>query len=123
MHTTGYDEILTKYIGPYSFTTEDVLELHLHSGRAVLSAVLSALGRLSISTTEANNNKGKTILLRPAERGEFTRRAYLGGRLDLTQAEALRDLIDADTEAQRRVALSAARVGKPPYFVPARVMY
>ena len=88
-----------------------MLELHLHSGRAVISAVLSALSRLSLSSPDSES-AGESILLRPAERGEFTRRAYLGGRLDLTQAEALRDLVNAETDAQRRVALSAARVGE-----------
>ncbi|KAJ2935572.1 hypothetical protein H1R20_g1523, partial [Candolleomyces eurysporus] len=80
--------------GPKSFTSEDVLELHVHSGRAVISAALSALSKLPT--------------LRPAEPGEFTRRAYLNGRLDLTQAEGLKDLIDAETEGQRRVAVRAA---------------
>jgi tRNA modification GTPase len=83
-------------LGPKSFTTEDTLELHIHSGRAVLSAVLRALAKLPYC--------------RPAAPGEFTRRAFEGGRLDLTQVEGLRDLIDAETEAQRRVAVSGAEV-------------
>ncbi|KAK0242322.1 tRNA modification GTPase TrmE [Armillaria nabsnona] len=78
---------------PKSFTTEDVLELHIHSGRAIISSVLRALGELPFC--------------RPAEPGEFTRRAFMGGRLDLTQVEGLKDLIDADTESQRRIALNA----------------
>jgi tRNA modification GTPase len=82
--------------GPRSFTTEDVLELHTHSGRAIISAVLRSLARVSS--------------LRPAEPGEFTRRAFDGGRLDLTQVEGLRDLIDAETEVQRQVALHSAGV-------------
>jgi tRNA modification GTPase len=84
-------------IGPKSFTTEDTLELHIHSGRAVLSAVLRALAKLPYC--------------RPAAPGEFTRRAFEGGRLDLTQVEGLRDLIDAETEVQRRVAVRGAEVG------------
>ncbi|KAG0700059.1 tRNA modification GTPase TrmE [Suillus ampliporus] len=89
------DDSLTVFFkGPKSFTTEDTLELHIHSGRAVLSAVLRALGKLPYC--------------RPAAPGEFTRRAFEGGRLDLTQVEGLRDLIDAETEAQRRVAVSGA---------------
>jgi hypothetical protein len=80
--------------GPKSFTSEDVVELHLHSGRAVIAAALSALSTLPT--------------LRSAEPGEFTRRAYLNGRLDLTQAEGLKDLIDAETEGQRKVAVRAA---------------
>lgn len=77
--------------GPASFTGEDVAELHLHGGRAVVGAVLEALGALPG--------------LRPADAGEFTRRAFLNHRMDLTEAEAVADLIDADTAAQRRQAL------------------
>lgn len=75
------------------------MELHVHGGRAVISAVLAALGRVPAC--------------RPAAPGEFTRRAYEGGRLDLTQVEGLRDLVDADTESQRRAALRVAGVGAP----------
>jgi len=84
---------------PRSFTTEDVVELHVHGGRAVINAVLTALGRIPVC--------------RLAAPGEFTRRAYGGGRLDLTQVEGLRDLVDADTESQRRAALRVAGVGAP----------
>lgn len=77
--------------GPASFTGEDVAELHLHGGRAVSQAVARALLDLG---------------LRPAEPGDFTRRAFEAGKLDLTQAEAIADLVDADTAAQRRQALS-----------------
>lgn len=73
-----------------------MLELHIHSGRAIVSSVLTALSRLPFC--------------RPAEPGEFTRRAFQGGRLDLTQVEGLKDLIDAETEGQRRIALRAAGV-------------
>ena len=83
-------------LGPKSFTTEDVVELHLHSGRAIVSSVLKALSQLRFC--------------RPAEAGEFTRRAFQGGRLDLTQVEGLKDLIDAETEGQRRIAMRAATV-------------
>ena len=76
---------------PHSFTGEDVTELFLHGGLAVVGGVLSALGGL----------KG----LRPAEPGEFTRRAFDNGKLDLTEVEGLADLIDAETEAQRVQAL------------------
>jgi tRNA modification GTPase len=76
---------------PRSFTGEDVVELHLHGSRAVLSAVLSALGALPG--------------LRLAEAGEFTRRAFDAGKLDLAEVEGLADLIAAETEAQRRQAL------------------
>ena len=77
--------------GPASFTGEDVVELHLHGGRAVSQAIARALLDLG---------------LRPAEPGDFTRRAFEAGKLDLTQAEAIADLVDADTAAQRRQALS-----------------
>ncbi|NXV08212.1 GTPB3 GTPase, partial [Cettia cetti] len=77
--------------GPRSFTGEDCAELHVHGGPAVVSGVLQALGRVPG--------------LRPAEPGEFTRRAFAHGKLDLTAAEGLRDLIGAETEAQRRQAL------------------
>lgn len=80
--------------GPASFTGEDVVEFHVHGGRAVVSAVL---GRLMAMDG-----------LRPAEPGEFTRRAFLAGRLDLTEVEGLADLIRAETEAQRRQALRQA---------------
>jgi tRNA modification GTPase len=77
--------------GPASFTGEDVLELHVHGGRAVLGEMVDALAGLPG--------------LRPAEPGEFTRRAFLNGRLDLTAVEGLADLIDAETRAQARQAL------------------
>jgi tRNA modification GTPase len=76
--------------GPGTYTGEDCGELHLHGGRAVIDGVAQAL-------VEAG--------LRPAEAGEFTRRAFLNGRLDLVEAEAVHDLITAETEAQRRQAL------------------
>ena len=74
-----------------------MLELHVHGGRAVVGAILAALARVPGC--------------RLAAAGEFTRRAYEGGRLDLTQVEGLRDLVDADTVSQRRAALRVARVG------------
>jgi tRNA modification GTPase len=77
--------------GPASFTGEDVAEFHVHGGRAVVEAVLAALGKMPG--------------LVPAEPGQFTRRAVENGKFDLTGAEALGDLIDAETEAQRRQAL------------------
>jgi tRNA modification GTPase len=79
---------------PRSFTGEDCAEFHLHGGRAVVSAMADAL-----------SNFGG---VRPAEAGEFTRRAFLNGKMDLVEAEALADLIAAETEAQRRFALAGA---------------
>lgn len=79
---------------PNSFTGEDVAELQLHGGRAVVAAVLAALGEIPG--------------LRMAEPGEFARRAFDNGKIDLAQAEGLADLIDAETEGQRRQALRQA---------------
>jgi tRNA modification GTPase len=76
---------------PASFTGEDVVEFHVHGGRAIVDALIRALGGLAG--------------FRPAEPGEFTRRAVENGKFDLTQAEALADLINAETEAQRKQAL------------------
>src|SRR5262245_50555928 len=81
--------------GPNSETGEDTAELQLHGGRAVIAGVLAALARL----------EG----LRPAEAGEFTRRAFENGRLDLTALEGLADLVAAETEAQRRQAFQQLR--------------
>lgn len=77
--------------GPASFTGEDCAELHLHGSRAVVARCLEVLGRLNG--------------FRQAEPGEFSRRAFENGRMDLTEVEGLSDLIRADTEAQRRAAL------------------
>ncbi len=86
------DHSLTLWFpAPASFTGEDVAELHVHGGRAVIEAILRVLGSF----------EG----LRLAEPGEFTRRAFDNGKLDLTEAEGLADLIDAETEAQRRQAI------------------
>ena len=76
---------------PASFTGEDMVEFHVHGGRAIVARVLATLARLPGC--------------RPAEPGEFTRRAVENGKFDLTQAEALKDLIDAETESQRVQAL------------------
>src|ERR1700680_4426504 len=76
--------------GPNSETGEDIAELQIHGGRAVIAATLAALGKLAG--------------LRHAEGGEFTRRAFENGRMDLTAVEGLADLVAAETEAQRRQA-------------------
>ena len=89
---TPLDEALVAWMpGPASFTGEDMVELHLHGGIAVRGAVLRALADIPACC--------------PAEPGAFTRRAFLNGRLDLTEAEGIADLIDAETEAQRRQAV------------------
>lgn len=77
--------------GPASFTGEDMAELQIHGGRAAPAAILAALGGLPG--------------LRPAEPGEFSRRAFENGRLDLTAVEAIADLVAAETASQRRQAL------------------
>ncbi len=77
--------------GPASFTGEDMAELHVHGGRAVVAGVMDALAFLG---------------LRLAEPGEFTRRAFGNGKIDLTEAEGLADLINAETSYQRRQALA-----------------
>ena len=78
--------------GPRSFTGEDVVEFHTHGSRAVVAAVLEALGTV----------RG----LRLAEAGEFTRQSFMNGKMELTQVEGLSDLINADTEEQRKQALA-----------------
>jgi tRNA modification GTPase len=85
------DEALALWFpGPNSETGEDTAELQLHGGRAVIAAVFAALSRMDG--------------LRPAEAGEFSRRAFENGKLDLTAVEGLADLVGAETEAQRRQA-------------------
>ena len=83
--------LVLSFPAPHSFTGEDVVELHTHGGRAVTQSVAEALGSLPH--------------FRLAEAGEFTRRAFENGRMDLTEAEAIADLVHAETEAQRRQAL------------------
>lgn len=84
------EALILRFVAPRSYTGEDSAELHLHGGRAVVEAASTALIALG---------------LRPAEPGEFTRRAFQNGRMDLAQAEAVADLIDAETEAQKSQAL------------------
>ncbi len=85
------DAIVLWFPGPASATGEDLAEFHVHGGRAVLTALFAALSGIA--------------QVRPAEPGEFTRRAFENGKLDLTEAEALDDLIHADTDRQRKQAL------------------
>ena len=85
------DEALVLWFpGPGSYTGEDAAELHVHGGQAVVAALIEALSALGV---------------RLAEPGEFTRRAFENGKLDLAQAEGVADLIEAETDAQRRQAL------------------
>ena len=89
------DGLALWFPAPASFTGEDVVELHLHGGPAVIGAIVDALSGLPG--------------LRPAEAGEFSRRAFENGKFDLTAAEGLADLIDAETDAQRRQAQRQSR--------------
>lgn len=89
------DGLALWFPGPHSFTGEDVVELHVHGGPAVIAAVVDA----------ALSQPG----VRPAQPGEYTRRAFENGKLDLAEAEGLADLVDAETEGQRRQALRQRR--------------
>lgn len=91
------EALVLRFDGPASSTGEDVVEFHCHGGRAVVDGILSALGSVGG--------------LREARAGEFTRRAFENGRMDLTEAEGLADLIEAETEGQRRAALALAEGG------------
>jgi tRNA modification GTPase len=88
------EALLLHFPAPHTVTGEPLVEIHLHGGRAVVARCLAELAAL--------------FGLREAEPGEFTRRAMLNGRLDLTQAEGLADLLSAETEWQRRAAMESA---------------
>ena len=83
--------VILFFPAPQSFTGEDCAEFQVHGGKAVVASLLDVLSALPG--------------VRHAEAGEFTRRAFLNGKLDLTETEALADLISAETEAQRRLAV------------------
>jgi tRNA modification GTPase len=91
------EALVLRFDAPASSTGEDIVEFQCHGGRAVVDAVLSALDGI----------EG----LRQAQPGEFTRLAFENGRIDLTEAEGLADLIEAETEAQRKAALALAEGG------------
>ena len=91
------EALVLRFDAPASSTAEDCVEFHCHGGRAVVDAVLSALSEVDE--------------LRQAQPGEFTRRAFENGRIDLTEAEGLADLIEAETESQRKAALALAEGG------------
>ncbi|WP_096451927.1 tRNA uridine-5-carboxymethylaminomethyl(34) synthesis GTPase MnmE [Mesorhizobium sp. 113-1-2] len=86
--------LVTFFPGPASFTGEDVAEFHVHGGRAVVTRMLETIAGFDG--------------VRHAEPGEFTRRAFLNGKVDLVETEALADLVNAETEAQRRFAVQNA---------------
>ncbi len=83
--------LVLAFEAPKSFTGEDCVEYHVHGSRAVIKGLLDALGRMD--------------LMRPADPGEFTRRAFENGKLDLTQIEGLADLVEAETKSQRLQAI------------------
>ena len=89
--------LVLRFDAPASATGEDIVEFQCHGGRAVVAAVLDALTSLDC--------------LREAEPGEFTRRSFENSRIDLTEAEGLADLIEAETESQRRAAIAVAEGG------------
>jgi len=91
------EALVLRFDSPASSTGEDVVEFQCHGGRAVVDAILAALAELGD--------------LRPAQPGEFTRRAFENGRIDLTEAEGLADLIEAETESQRKAALALSEGG------------
>ena len=91
------DALVLRFEAPASSTGEDIIEFQCHGGRAVVDAVLRELAGI----------EG----LREARPGEFTRRAFENGRIDLTEAEGLADLIEAETESQRKAALAIAEGG------------
>jgi tRNA modification GTPase len=91
------EALLLRFDAPASSTGEDSVEFQCHGGRAVVDALLGALGQIDG--------------LRSAQPGEFTRRAFENGRIDLTEAEGLADLIEAETESQRKAALAMAEGG------------
>ena len=92
--------LLLYFPAPNTVTGEDVLELHVHGGNAIVKAVLKAIPKVA--------HQGKKPAIRYAEPGEFTRRAYWNGRLDLTQVEALGETLAAETEQQRQLAAKGA---------------
>ena len=87
--------IVIAFKAPQSFTGEDCLELHLHGGRAVVEAVINTICQFEN--------------VRLAEAGEFSKRAFENGKLDLTEVEGIADLVSSETEAQRKQALSQSR--------------
>lgn len=91
------EALVLRFDGPASATGENIVEFQCHGGRAVVDAVLAALSEVAC--------------VREARPGEFTRRAFENGRIDLTEAEGLADLIEAETESQRKAAMALAEGG------------
>jgi len=110
--------LILRFPGPRSFTGEDVVEVHIHGSRAVIGGVFSALEHCNHrhhsngdddhddhDDANVGHSGVGTGRVRPAERGEFTRRAFGNGRMDLTEVEGLSDLLEAETALQRKQAL------------------
>lgn len=94
------DEALTVFFNnPHSYTGEDLLELHVHGGVAIIKSILKEIKNLHCPE--------KGIHIRYAENGEFSQRAFVNGRFDLTELEGVREMIDAETETQRQSTLSS----------------
>lgn len=94
------DHALTLFFkGPKTYTGEDLLELHVHGGTAIVKLVMQAVQKL--------HDPGNNVHIRYAQQGEFSQRAFLNGRFDLTEIEGVREMIDAETESQRLSALAS----------------
>ncbi|OMJ30294.1 tRNA modification GTPase MnmE [Smittium culicis] len=95
--------IVTLFNAPYSYTGEDMVELHVHGGNSIVKAVLNSIGKIP-----------SCVLAKP---GEFSERAFYNNKLDLTEIEGLADLINAETEYQRKQALSQAQGSNKQVFM------
>ena len=107
--------LIVFFEAPRSFTGEDVCELHMHGSIAVCKKVLEVLATMSAVDEKDDGKNSPTLLsfrnLRPAEPGEFSKRAFLNRKINLVQAESLADLIESETEAQRALAVSEIELG------------
>ena len=107
--------LIVFFEAPRSFTGEDVCELHMHGSIAVCKKVLEVLATMSAVDEKDDGKNSPTLLsfrnLRPAEPGEFSKRAFLNKKMNLVQAESLADLIESETEAQRALAVSEIELG------------
>lgn len=111
-----HSALVLYFPAPKTVTGEDVLELHVHGGPAIIRAILNTIPRCGGGL----ENNGS--LIRPAEPGEFTKWAFYNGRLDLTQAEALGETLTAETEQQRRLAINGSDGGLAKRYEEWRLM-
>lgn len=91
--------LMLYFAKPNSFTGEDMIEFHLHGGKAIINEVIKSISNLQ--------NPEKSVSIRYAEPGEFSRRAFINGKFDLTEVESINDLINAETEMQRKSVMSS----------------